>query len=33
MKTIEIYLLRPSEWQVCKTIQLEALKEDPKAFG
>lgn len=33
MENIGISLLRPSEWQVYKAIQLEALKEDPQAFG
>jgi ribosomal protein S18 acetylase RimI-like enzyme len=33
MQNIEIVLLKPSEWEIYKTIQLEALKEDPQAFG
>ncbi len=33
MENVEIYLLKPAEWPVYKTIQLEALKEDPQAFG
>lgn len=33
MKNINIILLKPSEWKVYKTIQLEALKNDPGSFG
>ena len=33
MNKITIVLLNPSDWSVYKTIQLEALKEDPAAFG
>src|SRR5438105_1463864 len=33
MKNIKIVLLKPSEWLVYKTIQLEALKENPQSFG
>lgn len=31
--TITISLLHPSDWQTYKAIRLDALKEDPKAFG
>ncbi len=30
---ITIIQITPSDWQLYKTIQLEALKEDPQAFG
>lgn len=33
MRNIKIDLLKSSEWQVYKTIQLEALKEEPSSFG
>lgn len=33
MKNISIHRLLPSEWRRYKTIQLEALKQDPQSFG
>lgn len=33
MKTVQIRQLKPSEWQLYKKVQLEALKEDPQAFA
>lgn len=33
MDKIEIVKLNPNQWEEYKTIRLEALKEDPKAFG
>ena len=33
MSSIEIIQLSPSDWQTYKQIQLEALQNDPQAFG
>lgn len=33
MSNVEITQLSPSEWQTYKQIQLEALQNDPQAFG
>ena len=33
MKGIKIILLHRADWKIYKTIQLEALKNDPQSFG